>query len=237
MDLKISFEKLQNETKSHDTADYILLFLKKFTTVLMLISVVGTYCIYIGSQNKTEALPFGLDNDYLEIVDMNRKFANTVPIPLESIETANQGGDKRVLALHTFLKKYNSPMSDINIAKAFVEEAEKNGFGNKWWLLPAIAGMESGFGKAIPIIGGKSSFNAWGWSGGCNKVSRWSCFESWEDAITKISRGMAKGYGVQNLEPNQIMARYCPPCASSGGKWAIHVNSFIVEMNRIYKTI
>jgi hypothetical protein len=210
--------------------------LRYITTVLVFIALFATYFVYKGSRDQAHALPFGLGNDYLEVVELNEKFANTVPIPMESIQTTHQVGDKRVIALHTFLQKYNSPMRDIAVAKAFIENADKNGFGDSWWLLPAIAGIESGFGRLIPYVGGKSTFNAWGWSGGC-QASRWSCFNSWEDAIAKVSTGMAKGYGAQNLDPNRIMAAYCPPCAASGGAWAKHVNGFIVEMNRIYKTI
>lgn len=238
MNLTIDLYKKDNSytLSNNKKLGYAVEMLRYFSTFLVFVSIFTTYFVYRGTLNQAKALPFGLDNDYMEIVELNEKFASTVPLPMESIQTAHEVGDKRVVALYMFLKKYNSPMSDLSVAKAFIENADKNGFGNSWWLLPAIAGIESGFGRVTPTIDSRPSYNAWGWSGGC-KSSRWSCFNSWEDAIEKVSSGMAKGYGVQNLEPNRIMAAYCPPCAASGGDWAVHVNSFIVEMNRIYKSI
>src|SRR5688572_20354864 len=91
--------------------------LQRVYAVLLVSSFCGGYFITTGQQNKADALPFGLDNDYLEIAELNQKFANTVPVPIDSIQTAQAGGDKRVLALHTFLSRYNSPMKELSVAK------------------------------------------------------------------------------------------------------------------------
>lgn len=209
-------------------------FKKLIAPVLLICVIISTFFIYSAQDSQVEAAPFGLGNDYEQIIALNEKAAKIVPLPVDTIGMTQNGGDKRVVALLIFLQKYHSPMASFPIAKAFVESADKNGFGDKWYLLPAISGMESGFGKVIPYSGKTSSYNGWGWSGG-SKKSRWSYFASWEDAARRISAGVAKGYGLQNLTPERMMASYCPPCAKSGGRWAKVVNMYIAEMQGIYK--
>jgi hypothetical protein len=182
---------------------------KSISMLLIIISITLSFFMLSAKKNEVEALPFGLNNNYLEIAATNKKFSSIVPVPIETIQTSQEKGDKRVVALLAVLNRYGSPMANVSVARAFISSAEKYGFGDKWFLLPAIAGIESGFGRIIPYHGSKSSFNAWGWGG----PGAWVYFKSWEDAIDRISRGLAKGYGLQNLTPERMMATYCPPCA------------------------
>ncbi|MFW5719535.1 MAG: hypothetical protein ACOCXT_00725 [Candidatus Dojkabacteria bacterium] len=211
--------------------------LKKIASVLILCTVLSTcWFVFARDRNQVEAYPFGLDNDYQKVLALNERLQHVVPIPLEGISTTHKAGDKRVVALYMFLEKYQSPMASISVAKTFVESADKNGFGDKWYLLPAISGIESAFGRLIPRSGNVISYNGWGWSGG-SKYGRWSYFASWEDAAQKISRAMAKGYGLRNLTPERMVASYCPPCAlpESGGVWVKTVNRYSNEMVRMYE--
>jgi len=206
-------------------------FLLSLTSLVLIMS----YIMY-GKTQKATASPFGLGNDYAHIISINEQALEIMPVSIESISIDQTKGDARVIALLTFLKKRGSPMATFSIAKAFVDSADKYGFSDKWYLLPAIAGIESSFGRFIPYDGNKPSYNAWGWSGGSAK-SRWSFFASWEDAADKVSRGIAKGYGSTNLDPNRMMASYCPPCAASGGAWARHVNMYANELKTLHNSL
>lgn len=208
---------------------------KKISIAFLVLSIIFTGLVtVVGKSHRAEAATyFGLGNDYNEIIQLNENLSNNVPVPIQSISMTHTTGDKRVVALLLFFQKYNSPMASASVAKAFVDAADQNGFGDKWQLLPAISGIESAFGKITPRKANKPSYNAWGWGGPGN----WHYFTSWEDAAEKISRGIAKGYGATGLVPERMMASYCPPCAKSGGHWAKAVNGYMNELTNIYKSL
>ena len=81
--------------------------------------------------------------------------------------------DYRVVSLKNYLKKHNSPLTSS--ANYFVLYADK--YNLDWRFVPAISGVESTFGKRIPI----NSYNAYGWANGAYY------FESWEDSIVIVS--------------------------------------------------
>jgi hypothetical protein len=194
--------------------------------------------VYYNRSEKAEAIGFGLGNNYEEVIALNQSLAGNVPLSLTNISTSNMAGDKRVVALLIFLEKYKSPMAQPSVARTFVESADKYGFGDKWYLLPAISGIESAFGRLIPYYRNISSYNAWGWSGG-SKYGRWSYFASWEDAVDQVSRGIAEGYSDTNFDPEKMMARYCPPCAlpENNRIWARTVKLYMNEQIEIYKSL
>lgn len=226
-----SIRNSQSKPKSRFNIKFVFTF-------LLLIATVSATFYFVSNNQKAQAVEFGLGNDYEEILALNDQFSNNVPLSTDSISTSSIKGDKRVVALYLFLQKYKSPMATPSIAKAFIDSADANGFGGKWYLLPAISGIESGFGKLIPYTGKISSYNGWGWSGG-SKYGRWSYFASWEDAATQISKGIAKGYASTGFDPIKIMQTYCPPCArpESKGIWAKTVNRYIDEMLATYKSL
>jgi hypothetical protein len=91
--------------------------------------------------------------------------------------------DKRPKVLKQFLELYNSPLAEY--ADVFVQEADKNNID--WRLVASIAGVESTFALHLPA----NSYNAWGWGIFGTNVHY---FESYEDAIKTISKGLREDY-------------------------------------------
>jgi hypothetical protein len=126
--------------------------------------------------------------------------------------------DKRVQILTDFLASKNSPLTDS--AATFIEEADKNNID--WKLVAAISGVESTFGKAIPL----NSYNAWGWGIYGDHMTR---FASFDEGITIISKGLRENY-INRLGTDNVYAIGKMYAASP--TWAIRVEFF---MNAIEK--
>ncbi len=94
--------------------------------------------------------------------------------------------DNRAEVLQQFLDQYDTELASES--QTFVEEADKNNID--WKLLPAISGVESTFGQAVPF----NCNNAWGYNIYGNTVR---CFPSYKEAITIIS------YDIRHLYMNQ----------------------------------
>lgn len=235
---KINPQKLDKIRKQVNSEKKKFSISKFFFSIFLVITVISISVFYTSSNQKAEAVQFGLGNDYEKILELNSELANNVPLSIDAISSSQMKGDKRVVALLIFLERYKSPMAKASVAKAFIEGADANGFGDKWFILPAISGMESGFGRMIPATGNVSSYNGWGWSGG-SKYGRWSYFKSWEDAAIQVSIGISKGYSKVNLTPEKMMAIYCPPCAlpQNKGIWAKTVNRYIAEMKQVLESL
>jgi len=126
--------------------------------------------------------------------------------------------DIRVSCLHDFLASYNSPLASE--AKTFVDEADKNNLD--WKLVPAIAGVESTFGKEIPA----DSYNAWGWgipTGAQDGVH----FENWADGIAQVSSGLHTHYFVNGAKSvDDIGGTY----AANGNSLIAHVHYFVDQI-------
>lgn len=126
--------------------------------------------------------------------------------------------DDRPQRLHDFLASYNSPLTDQ--AKHFVEEADKNNLD--WKLVPAIAGVESTFGKAIPT----GSYNAWGWgvfTGAQDGVH----FKDWADGIAQVSQGLRQNYMDRGAKTIYDIGWIY---AANGDSWSSHVTYFINQL-------
>jgi len=113
--------------------------------------------------------------------------------------------DYRVTNIRKFLIKYNSPLSDY--AQDFVVYADI--YGLDYRIIPAITGVESTFGKRIPV----NSYNAYGWANGEYR------FTSWEDSIEHVSMTLKTKY-IERGAPTiaQIARRYAPPSSTWGSK-------------------
>jgi hypothetical protein len=126
------------------------------------------------------------------------------------------GADSRVKILTSFFKQYDSPLTPY--AADFVKAADR--YNLDWRLVAAISGVESTFGKQIPV----NSYNAWGWGVYGDNVIR---FNSWTDGINTVSQGLRERYmdqwGGQDIY--QIGAMYAASPA-----WAGHVELYL---NRI----
>ena len=102
------------------------------------------------------------------------------------------GEDRRVRILNLFLQSYRSPLAPFS--EAFIREADANTLD--WRLLPAIAGVESTFGREIPY----NSYNAWGWGiYGTNVIY----FASFDEGIKTIAESLRQDYvnrwGAKNV--------------------------------------
>jgi hypothetical protein len=122
--------------------------------------------------------------------------------------------DIRVANLKFFFRKYESVLYDKS--EFIVKMADQ--YKLDYRLIPAIAMQESGLCKHIY----EGSHNCWGWGIYGDKVTR---FDSYEEAIETISRGLKKNYIDKGLTtPEDIMRKYTPP---STGSWAFGVNFFL----------
>jgi len=139
--------------------------------------------------------------------------ASAVPV-LESDIIDN---DIRLSQLEAFLENYHSPLSGY--CREFIVSADR--YEVDWRLVPAIAGVESSFGKrTLP-----SSFNAYGWDGG-NYY-----FENWSASIELMNRKMRENYYAKGLDtPQKIGPVYAPPTPS----WSNKVGYF---MRKISQTV
>jgi len=113
--------------------------------------------------------------------------------------------DPRVKQLEIFFQSYDSPLATYSAY--FVKMADK--YEIDWKLLPAIAGVESTFGKRIPV----GSYNAYGWNGGNAR------FDSWEAGIEEVCKNLREKYYERGLKtPYLIAPVYCPPSLVWAGK-------------------
>lgn len=121
--------------------------------------------------------------------------------------------DHREEILRNYLEGHNSPLSEYS--GVFISLADK--YRLDWRLVPAITGVESTFGKRIPI----DSYNAYGWANG-----EYS-FQSWDESIEVVSKALRNNYidrGAVSI--NDIARIYAPPSET----WARNVKFF---MNKI----
>ncbi len=121
-----------------------------------------------------------------------------------SLKQKSPSFDYRVANLENYLESHNSPLSEY--AEDFVFYADN--YDLDYRMVPAIAGVESTFGKRIP----RNSYNAYGWANGEYK------FSSWEDSIEHVSMTLKTKYierGASSI--SRIAKRYAPPSTTWGG--------------------
>lgn len=139
---------------------------------------------------------------------------SSAPFVAGSYETKVVAGDGRSKNLKHFFRKYNSVLYDYS--DYIVTISDKYQFDYR--LLPAIAMQESTLCKFIP----ENSHNCWGWGIYGSLVTR---FDSYEDAIDTVSKGIRKDYIDKGLlTTSSIMEKYTPP---SQGSWAKGVNTVL----------
>lgn len=124
--------------------------------------------------------------------------------------------DYRIENLRRFLDKYNSPLAPF--AEEFVTYADENDIDYR--LVPAITGVESTFGKNIPV----NSYNAYGWANGDYK------FSSWEDSIKHVSETLKKTYIDRGAASIYSIAKiYAPPSET----WGSGVTFFVSKIDTL----
>lgn len=135
---------------------------------------------------------------------------------IRSTEVENYEEDYRVLKLKAFLGEYNSPLAKHSTTFIYFSDV----YNLDWRVLPAITGVESTFGKNIPV----QSYNAYGWANGKYK------FSSWDASIYKVSKAMKEKYFDQGLNTTRKISRvYAPPSNS----WAWKVDYFVEKIDPI----
>lgn len=149
-------------------------------------------------------------NDLEQISLLSAEQEKTTPELLAEFKT----NDIRVANLKYFFRKYDSVLYDKS--EFIVKMADT--YKLDYRLIPAIAMQESNVCKYIY----EGSHNCWGWGIYENKVTR---FDSYEEAIETISRGLKLYYVDKGLTTAEaIMRKYTPP---SDGSWAFGVNTFL----------
>ncbi len=125
--------------------------------------------------------------------------------------------DMRVETLRTYLESKNSPLAEN--AETFVEVADE--YGLDYRFLPAIAGIESNFGR----VQLENSYNPFGWGGGC------IYFESFEEAIRTVGFELyERCVKVGADTPAEIGPSYCPP---NYVRWIAAVEGFMEKISKI----
>lgn len=134
----------------------------------------------------------------------------------KAVVMAIGNSDMRVHALRNVLEKYDSPLAPF--AKSYVDTADK--YGMEWELLPAIAGLESSFGKH-QLAG---SYNSYGWGGGR------LYFDSVDDGIETVLSALKNKYMARGATTVETIA----PIYSESATWAPRVRRFMSEIDKEY---
>jgi hypothetical protein len=124
--------------------------------------------------------------------------------------------DMRAQILEKYLAKFDSPMQ-YN-AQDFIDAAKA--YNLDWKMLPAIAGVESTFGRHIP-----GGFNAYGWG---VYGSQAIYFTSWTDGIFTVAKGLRENYLDKGLnDPYSINKVYAESPA-----WGRKVSYFMNDLEK-----
>lgn len=143
-------------------------------------------------------------------------------IPNSTIEASDEivRKDARSLIIENFFKQYKSPLAQY--ADTFIKVSDEQNLDYR--LLPAISMQESNGGKRVI----KDSFNPFGYGIYGSKVTK---FDSWEQAIITVGKGLRQNYLNEGLTtPQLIMTKYTPSALEKGGDWAKGVNIFMEEL-------
>lgn len=135
------------------------------------------------------------------------------PIPAE-VEAKKLDPEAEILRL--YLSKHNSPLEYH--AQDFIDAAKE--YNLDWKLLPAIAGVESTFGKFIP-----GGYNAYGWGVyGTQAIY----FTSWTDGIYTVAQGLRENYLDKGLTDPYAMNKIY----AASPLWGKKVTFFMNELEK-----
>jgi hypothetical protein len=145
---------------------------------------------------------------------------NAQPPVLGVMDENVAGTDGRGALLTQYFASHQAPLAPYG--QELVSAADR--YSLDWRLLPAIAMLESNGGKKIP----DGSHNAWGWA---IHSTYTKLFDSWEQAIETVARGIKTEYVDKGLTtPCQIMTKYNPISTARGGSWCHSVEYFIWDI-------
>jgi len=138
---------------------------------------------------------------------------------LYSSSAKQKGEDQRVVKLQNYLLSKKSPLAKSAIS--FVKAADQ--YGLDWKLLPAIAGVESGFETA----GNLSDYNPFGYM-----CSNSPCvFDSYEKAIYRVGKTISRGGAYQKYsDSGQISDLAIPYNYVSPEDWTEKIQFFMNKL-------
>ena len=172
---------------------------KEVDLVLFILLIISSLSLSIIIYN-TQAIKKSLQMQSAESNTLSEKESASYTIRRENIRK-----------LESFFAKHESPLYPY--ARLIVEQAHM--YGIDYRLLPAIAMNESTLCKNIH----ENSYNCWGWGIYADKVTR---FDSYEDAIRVITKGIRQQYYDRGMSsPSSIMRAYTPN--SPNGVWATKI--------------
>lgn len=142
--------------------------------------------------------------------------ASYIPETTASEQVISKKLDKQAQILQDYLAKFDSPMQYH--AQDFIDAAKL--YELDWKMLPAIAGVESTFGKHIP-----GGYNAYGWGVyGTQAIY----FDSWTDGIYTVAKGLREGYLNKGLnDPYSINRIY-----AASPSWGSRVTYFMQDLEK-----
>lgn len=141
--------------------------------------------------------------------ETSANFKQFVPSP----PATTQMPDIRVKKLEYFLERHNSSLS---LYKDVIIKAADD-YQLPWTLVTAIAGVESGFCRSIPM----NSYNCWGWNNGK------FFFQDYQDGIQTVSKNLRLKYFDRGLDtPEKMSYIYAPPSKS----WATKVRHLMEQI-------
>lgn len=117
--------------------------------------------------------------------------------------------------IQEILSSYNSPLAEE--ADTFVEVCTK--YNIDCYLLPSITGVESTFGRFIL----PGSHNPFGWGGGL------IVFDSWEQAIDAVGRGLSENYYAKGANTIESIA----PIYAASPTWAQKIRFFHTKFSAL----
>lgn len=124
--------------------------------------------------------------------------------------------DNKAQILSAYLASYDSPLEYH--AQDFVDAAKE--YNLDWKMLPAIAGVESTFGRFIP-----GGYNAYGWGVYGNQAIY---FKSWKEGIFTVAKGLRENYFNRGLtEPYSINRVY-----AASPRWGGNVTYFMRDLEK-----
>lgn len=194
--------------------------MRKILIFFLFFALVGVnlaFAVKLTSKNRKIAYTQQILDEIAAPVKAETQFnLSSAPLVMgSSYEAKVNVADGRSANLKSFFRKHNSPLYD----KADFVVAMADKYGLDYRLLPAIAMQESNLCRVIP----NNSYNCWGWGIYGSTVTR---FESYEDAIETVSKGLKKHYIDKGLiTATAIMQKYNP--SSPNGSWAHGVNTFL----------
>lgn len=128
--------------------------------------------------------------------------------------------DNKAKILSEYLKRFDSPMQYH--AQDFIDASET--YNLDWKMLPAIAGVESTFGKQIP-----GGFNAYGWGVYGDQALY---FSSWRDGMFEVAKGLRENYINKGLDdPYEINRIY-----AASPYWGGRVTYFMQDLEKFAQT-